>query len=654
MDSVIKKIYLTVGEDSSVRTLFDADDAHYVVPLYQRAFAWGTEKYSSRENEIVQLMDDIMDARDNGDYYLGSLVVAASNSVYEVIDGQQRLTALFLLFYCLGLKVSKKDALSYACRERSNYTIRRIDDLIADEALLEQPFEQSLFLGVKTIRRKIQAEEAVLPNYRQKLIESLRHVVLFRICVPEDTDLNRYFEIMNTRGEQLEQHDIVKARLMRNLKNEQERMVFSEVWNACRDMTGYVQMHFERNHREELFGECWQDIPDINHLKTDSLVGSDNAPRYSILEVVSPSFHIERIANEIDNDDRIRFESVVGFSHFLLHVLKVFVTDQGLAPDSNVSRTIGEQLDDKLLILAFDAAAKYGVAGEGQLDPHDFSWRFIDCLLKCRFLFDKYILKREYKEEDSDGEWSLQELKVSRTKSGKRPYYAKTEFESCERCETAERRTDLNRMIQACLRVSYTSPRVMHWITRLLTWLYVKKRENLQNLSTYGVVAEGFAAKAVSDFVTSENHEMGVNTPHIVFNYLDFLLWKNEKYEDVDSFDFEFRNSVEHWHPQHPSEGMYGEMEHVNRFGNLCLIQSNINSKFSNLAPDAKKRTFTDMIAKGSLKLRLMASLTVDGKAISATEQWRLFNCEKHEKEMLGILRNAIMTAITKGQCGIV
>ena len=42
----------------------------------------------------------------------------------------------------------------------------------------------------------------------------LAHVVLYRIEVPEHTDLNRYFEIMNTRGEQLEQHDILKAQLM--------------------------------------------------------------------------------------------------------------------------------------------------------------------------------------------------------------------------------------------------------------------------------------------------------------------------------------------------------------------------------------------------------------------------------------------------------
>ena len=51
-------------------------------------------------------------------------------------------------------------------------------------------------------------------------------------------------------------------------------------------------------------------------------------------------------------------------------------------------------------------------------------------------------------------------------------------------------------------------------------------------------------------------YEMGVNTPHIVFNYLDYLLWKDnvEKYND---FSFEFRNSVEHWYPQTPIGGFF-------------------------------------------------------------------------------------------------
>ena len=75
-------------------TLFDKE-AHYVIPRYQRAYAW-------EDKEIVQPIDDINDSV--GDYYIGSLVVAkvkGREERYEVVDGQQRLTTLYLLLHYL-------------------------------------------------------------------------------------------------------------------------------------------------------------------------------------------------------------------------------------------------------------------------------------------------------------------------------------------------------------------------------------------------------------------------------------------------------------------------------------------------------------------------------------------------------------------------
>ncbi len=198
-------------------------------------------------------------------------------------------------------------------------------------------------------------------------------------------------------------------------------------------------------------------------------------------------------------------------------------------------------------------------------------------------------------------------------------------------------------MIQACLRVSYTSPKVMHWITELLWWLYKDKCKNLSNIASYSDVAEKIAAEGeVYNFVYSENQDWGVNTPHIVFNFLDYLLWRDHWDRKDEPFDFEFRNSVEHWYPQHPSDGMFGEMDRVDRFGNLCLIQSKVNAKFSNLSPDSKKSSYEEMVNKGSLKLRRMARLTVSKGDIKPSVLWRDENCAKHEEEMLAILREAV------------
>lgn len=126
---------ILVNEDGS-SALFGTDPARYVVPVYQRAFAWGSGNSGKKQNEILQLMDDVLAAE--GTYYLGSLVVSKCRKeecggpdVYEVIDGQQRLTALYVIFACLGLKVHA-GSLGYACREASQSFLEKLAEWPGD------------------------------------------------------------------------------------------------------------------------------------------------------------------------------------------------------------------------------------------------------------------------------------------------------------------------------------------------------------------------------------------------------------------------------------------------------------------------------------------------------------------------------------------
>ena len=52
------------------------------------------------------------------------------------------------------------------------------------------------------------------------------NVIIVRTVLPSDTDVAAYFEIMNNRGEQLQEHEIIKALMMKELDSHQ-RMIFS-------------------------------------------------------------------------------------------------------------------------------------------------------------------------------------------------------------------------------------------------------------------------------------------------------------------------------------------------------------------------------------------------------------------------------------------
>ena len=633
-------------------TIFNS--GKYVIPLYQRAYAW-------EDKQLTQMIEDIKDIPNDGKYYMGSLIVArqrVGEDIFEVVDGQQRLTSMFLLLNTLfhlnnlfHLEIQKlkrtisSDSLSFACRDKSNYTLVHIKDILENkQGYFEiDRLEEGIKAGAGILFEQMKKE-----NDKEHLIdfvEKLERVVLYRIEVPEHTDLNRYFEIMNTRGEQLEQHDILKATLMSYLKSMPDKEAFAKIWNACSDMTGYVQMHFfsrGNEYREGVFGRKWNSLPSAKWqaYKTNDDQTEIMEEGCPVCDIIKQNFNVETDWDKLEDGGRVRFESVIEFPYFLLHTLKVFISQYRII-GSDGKKIVDELIDDKKLIDNFDRVVGY-IDQNGILDKNDFAKEFIICLLRTRFLFDKYIIKREFANEDTQGEWSLKSLDVSGDGSSKKPFYKKTWIvRSCSHDKNNDKNNESvkeNIMLQSALRVSYTSPKIMHWITQTLIWL-TKNAENKDQIESYTGVIEEMAKEAVSrDFLNDKecienNYAMGVKTPHIVFNYLDYLIWKSDKNRYKD-FVFEFRNSVEHWYPQHPSDG-FESWKEVDQFGNLCIVQRKINSKFSNMPPEGKKSSFKAMIDKGSLKLRLMRDSTENN------QNWKSEKCVEHGKEMLDLLRNA-------------
>ena len=650
------------------KTLFSEVGVRYVIPRYQRAYAW-------EEKEIEQLIDDICDDNDpKRDYYMGSLIVArrkAGDEVeYEVIDGQQRLTTIYLLLQCLldeGYfsrgEVSVGEALSFDCRSKSNYTLAYIRGDAQKSEGKEELLDQSILLAVDIIKKKLAREFGDRVEDQKKFVDRLKHVVLYRIEVPEHTDLNRYFEIMNTRGEQLEQHDILKARLMNYLDDVCEREAFARIWEACSDMTGYVQMHFSVEDREKLFVEQWSSLSSEDALrelcrgKRRSEGKSDGLDISKI--IASKSEEEDEDGTQEERDAEARFESIIDFPYFLLHVLRVFCRVKRLSMDG--AEELGSLLDDKLLLKDFDKVISCcEKRGDKRITDVKrwFACTFIQFLLRSRFLFDKFIIKRERVEGDQEGSWSLKELRAP----NKKPYYANTG--GVKKSETLEEAHAECLMIQSALRVSYTSPKVMHWVTRLLECLFDAKlklpklADKAEHIAAEAV-AENFFDQTLSEYSEYDIQEIqeyefgdyafGVGTPHIVFNYLDYLLWKKAK-KTYKDFVFEFRNSVEHWYPQHPSDGSIEPWDERDVFGNLCIISRSVNSKFSNLSPASKMDTYRGMVQKGSLKLRKMGEiidkLRKTEKPGVAAKLWRQSACAEHEKEMISLLCRALQKAV--------
>lgn len=623
-----------------IKELFN--NVNYVVPIYQRNYAWG-------ELQIEQLIEDIKDREAKKNYFLGTLIVNKNADKLEVIDGQQRLTTLFLLLKALklyesNLSLSVSDSsLRFEARHKSNYGLSNIDKDAHDPELGSLEIKAGWDVINQYIKKNNDKYEE--DRFIKEFVEKLEKVFIIRVFVPEKIDLNHYFEVMNTRGEQLEAHEIVKSYMLAKLEESKDKAIASRIWEACSDMSSYVQMNFDINLRNMIFDSDWNDF--CNEIKSfDAIVkkieekqneinSQNNTDNFKLNNLLSYTGNdssqslfdkLENIKNNklvVKNDaikeekNNERFEAAISFPNFLLQVNAVIVDAQ----DSEDN----ESLDDRKLIITL----------KRHYDAKDNAKNFIFNLLKYRILFDKYIIKREFTSDyKEDGKWSLKQFKKS-SEDKNQGYYINT-FADVTNNNDASDESSNNRLLktlQSCLRVTYTSPRTMHWITEVL-------KNNVLTADNITTCLENYCRRKIKE--SDYKNQTGFNIERIVFTYLDYLLYKDNQVTFKDWY-FQFRSSIEHFYPQNPyfddktldDQGEpWGNNPIKDNFGNLALITVSGNSKFSNNKPIAK---IGSSIIEQSLKLIKMKE-EMNGRG------WTPVLCKNHEEEMFRIIENDLMT----------
>jgi len=661
----------------SVRNLL-INPSDYLIPMYQRNYAW-------EEGEITQLIQDIIDYllhESEKNYYIGTLVVfeRTKNDIeritYETIDGQQRFTTLSLLASYLknesdiGLDWYKTINIHFENRPNSTKTLDKIfagtqsDDIA--HGLLPDDTNVALMNGYRLIRKllpqKLQENNVDLSKFTEYLLD---RVQIVRVKVPKHTDLNHYFEIMNNRGEQLEKHEILKSKIMAILnktitnkeKSEQSQNCLHTIWEACSNMEKYVQLGFVREKRDLLFGandwgqlklhsfdEVCQTLGNSKQETTTVSLDSKQETTAVSLEKIILDFKPSENKKSSEDEAPERFSTVINFPNFLLHVLRI-----------QLEKDI--PLDDKRLITTFnDHLLKKKNATEA--DTLNGVKQFIFNLLKCKRLFDHFIIKREFLTEKD--RWSLQRFKCNNASSGS---YVNTFGD--EETNSGENRRIL--MLLSAFHVSAPTLVYKHWLNAALYYLFhtpeIKSSPYLNHLES---VAKSFvfdrflcandraeyasiiyenkgilqsSPQQFTDELLREKLSFGNIENNLVFNYLDYLLWCDKQAEDkkIREYEFTFRSSVEHYYPQNPMPG-YERMndDALNSFGNLCLISHSKNSRLSNFMPEAKKEYYKKNTIDSIKQYLMMKEARWDEMAI-----------EQHYKSM----KKRLLDSLEPQQC---
>ena len=314
---VIQKIQ---SEDCSVTSLFQS---FYAVPDYQREYVWDTDQVEQLLKDVREEMGD-GPAQDAPEYFIGSIVVCPGrDGVLDLIDGQQRMTTLYITlcairdrFAELGAQPSSvlnsqiaDAAVDVSGEERRRYRLDlQYEDSgdaltrLSDGKRIETPSTQSMRNmqnAHHVVTRFLESEFGQDAAAVRKLYGYLTNKVkLIRIQTEDVAKALKIFETINDRGVGLNSMDLLKNLLfMKTPKGQFDRL--KDTWKELQDTIFRMGEKPLRFLRYFIFSRYDVDLLREDEIygwftKNDALVGYGRDPIGFAKELVSAARAYER------------------------------------------------------------------------------------------------------------------------------------------------------------------------------------------------------------------------------------------------------------------------------------------------------------------------------------------------------------------------
>lgn len=592
------------------------------IPIYQRLFTW-------KEEQIVQLLSDLLlkciesEGKDN--LYVGVLTVTRnSNSRFDLVDGQQRFTVMVLMgivmkqYYTYWSDFILKDnkvRLDFSARQndckylipllKSELKGQEFSDFI-DNHKTDGYVNYTMQEGLKTIsdfiynidEKKIELgmknSEVRAKSFSQYVYE---HLSFFIDELPSDysaRQMNKHFEVMNSTGRNLENHEILKVELLKEVPEENYGKL-AGYWNCVSNMSKTLFPIKEKD-KDNYAGI----IADMS-TACDKLSSSENHNEgEKISDILEKGFQKSgKISSDLTENSN-QYYPFLTFSDFLLHVLYSI-----LSKEEKPSIVYQHFFDPNELLTTFK---KY-VGKDKKITTEEF----IKEMVEYRVLFDYYIIRI-----DGDGNYDL----LATQNQDRSPL----------------------EQYEAMLYAGTSRYTYYQWIPFILNRVkqntQISIDEILQELKKNDIQYHPFD-QAKLTYKTIDRY---------FFRRLDYYLWEHrsesessigftqEQLKAVEMYRFRQYNSIEHFYPQNKSEQTTPVSDAVaNSFGNLALVSDSFNSIQSNDYLGVKGARIQEQIDKSnieSLKLVLMYNIAKQKNG------WKDEFIRNHGETMVGLLQS--------------
>ena len=296
----------------------------FVIPDYQRPYAWTTEEAGELLDDLLHATQDILDVASVGDappYFMGSVVVIKGDDPSaDVVDGQQRITTLTIMLCALrDLATDDKHT-------------REVHDFIGVEAIeirqikghyrlavrrRDRDFFQDNIQNTGALRQFVAQEFADLPDSRQRMFENAKRLwerlsnldedrrkilatfivlrcFLVVVSTSDTESAYRIFAVMNDRGLDLSPTDILKAQIIGPM-DEDATDKYTNIWEDIEEEVGrddfreifaHIRMIHARNKPRRSLQEEFQENV-LKQLKGDEFINEVLVPYADAYEAVT-------------------------------------------------------------------------------------------------------------------------------------------------------------------------------------------------------------------------------------------------------------------------------------------------------------------------------------------------------------------------------
>ncbi|MDD6081116.1 MAG: DUF262 domain-containing protein [bacterium] len=225
----------------------------FVIPAYQRNYTWTAGK------EVKQLLDDIkiVLSGERNKHFIGIMIyLETSISPYQrecsVIDGQQRLTTIFLILYAIKEFMLEKgmdreaEALEYQFLvnpfiETSKYKLK---PLVSDDAVYQQIVSRD-FDNIREKKSNVYLNFCYIKNTLKELLVTytINNILdtmnkLYIVCVPIGMDdyPQKIFESINATGAKLTASDLIRNFILMPIRSDLQDMYYENYWKRLEQL----------------------------------------------------------------------------------------------------------------------------------------------------------------------------------------------------------------------------------------------------------------------------------------------------------------------------------------------------------------------------------------------------------------------------------